>query len=50
MPGAAPLHPLPCARLVGVAEVPKVDDLFCDTFLMLPTNALAVMSCELEFF
>ena len=36
-------------RLVGAATVPKVDDIFLNTFLMLPSDALAVMSAELEF-
>lgn len=36
-------------RLVGVARVPKVDDVFLKTFLMLPTDALAVMKAELVF-
>jgi hypothetical protein len=34
-------------RLVGVARVPKVDDGFLNTFLMLPTDALAVMDAEI---
>jgi hypothetical protein len=34
---------------VGVARVPKVDDWFLNTFLMLPTDALAVMRAQLEF-
>ena len=38
------------SRLVGVAEVPPVEDLFMNTFLMLPTEALAVMKANLEFF
>jgi hypothetical protein len=38
-----------CCRLVGVARVPKVDDAFLSTFLMLPTDALAVMKAQLEF-
>ena len=38
------------ARLVGVAQVPKVDDdLLLNLFLMLPTDALAIMSAEFEF-
>lgn len=36
-------------RLVGVAEVPKTGDLFVDTFLFLPTDALAIMSADLVF-
>lgn len=36
-------------KLVGVARVPKVDDAFLSTFLMLPTDALAVMKAQLEF-
>jgi hypothetical protein len=37
-------------RLVGAAQVPKVDgDLFLNFFLMLPTDALAVLSAEFEF-
>lgn len=40
---------VPC-RLVGVARVPKVaGDVFLNTFLMLPTDALAIMRAELEF-
>jgi hypothetical protein len=34
---------------VGVARVPPVKDLLLDTFLMLPTDALAVMTATLEF-
>ena len=37
------------ARLVGVARVPKTGDGFLDGFLMLPTDALAVLSAELKF-
>jgi hypothetical protein len=37
------------ANLVGVARVPKTGDGFLDTFLMLPTDALAVLSAELNF-
>lgn len=37
------------ARLVGVARVPRVEELFTDTFLMLPTDALAILSAEFEF-
>ena len=38
------------ARLVGVAQVPRVDDdLLLNLFLMLPTDALAIMSAEFEF-
>ncbi|KAF6262445.1 hypothetical protein COO60DRAFT_1699303 [Scenedesmus sp. NREL 46B-D3] len=36
-------------KLVGVARVAKVDDAFLSTFLMLPTDALAVMKARLEF-
>lgn len=37
-------------RLAGVARVPKTDtDALLDTFLMLPTDALAVLSAELKF-
>jgi hypothetical protein len=36
-------------RLVGVARVPKVSEAFLDIFLMLPTDALAVMKATLEF-
>ncbi|KAI7845234.1 hypothetical protein COHA_001278 [Chlorella ohadii] len=37
------------ARLVGVARVPRTTDGFLNTFLMLPTDALAVLSAELKF-
>jgi hypothetical protein len=37
------------ARLVGVARVPPTSDAFINGFLMLPTDALAVLSAELEF-
>lgn len=37
------------ARLVGVARVPRTDDAFLNSFLMLPTDALAVLSAEIEF-
>jgi hypothetical protein len=38
------------ARLVGVARVPQVGgDILLNAFLQLPTDALAVLSCELEF-
>lgn len=37
------------ARLVGVARVPTTTDAFLNTFLMLPTDALAVLSAELQF-
>lgn len=47
---ANPGHiPSPSCRLVGVARVPPVKDLLLDTFLMLPTDALAVMTATLEF-
>lgn len=39
-------------RLVGVARVPKVDDpndWWTNLFLMLPTDALAVMDARFEF-
>jgi hypothetical protein len=36
-------------RLVGVARVPEVSEAFLDIFLMLPTDALAVMRATLEF-
>lgn len=35
------------ATLVGVARVPKVEDMFLNAFLFLPTDALAVMQAEL---
>ncbi|KAJ9527028.1 hypothetical protein QJQ45_025259 [Haematococcus lacustris] len=35
--------------LVGTATVDKTGDLFLDNFLLLPTDALAIMSAELEF-
>ncbi|GAB4820476.1 hypothetical protein N2152v2_007522 [Parachlorella kessleri] len=37
------------ARLVGVARVPRTEDGFLNSFLMLPTDALAVLSAEIEF-
>ncbi len=37
------------ARLVGVARVPRTEDTFLNTFLMLPTDALAVLSAEIQF-
>lgn len=37
------------ARLVGVARVPVTGDAFLDNFLMLPTDALAVLSAEIQF-
>lgn len=37
------------AKLVGVARVPTTGDSFLDTFLMLPTDCLAVLSAELKF-
>lgn len=37
------------ARLAGVASVPKTGDLFLDGFLLLPSEALAVLSAELRF-
>ncbi|KAJ9527556.1 hypothetical protein QJQ45_025831 [Haematococcus lacustris] len=36
-------------KLVGTATVDKTGDLFLDNFLLLPTDALAIMSAELEF-
>lgn len=36
-------------KLVGVARVPKVSEAFLDIFLMLPTDALAVMKAKLVF-
>ena len=41
-------HVLAC-RLVGVARVPRVDDLLLNTFLQLPTDALAIMSADISF-
>jgi hypothetical protein len=38
----------PC-RLAGVAGVEKTGDLFLDSFLLLPADALALMSADLEF-
>ncbi|CAI7792944.1 unnamed protein product [Closterium sp. NIES-54] len=35
--------------LVGVARVPPVNDSFLDTFLLLPTDVLAVLPAELRF-
>jgi len=35
--------------LVGVARVPRTGDSFLDSFLMLPTDALAVLSAEMKF-
>lgn len=37
------------AKLVGVARVPKTGDGFLDGFLMLPTDALAVLSADIDF-
>lgn len=34
-------------KLVGVARVPKTSDAFLNIFLMLPTDALAVLSAQL---
>ena len=34
-------------KLVGVARVPRVEERFLDTFLMLPTDALAELEAEL---
>lgn len=36
-------------RLVGVARVPTTTDPLLNTFLMLPTDALAVLSATLTF-
>eukprot|EP00899_Mesostigma_viride_P015977 jgi/Mesvir1/24380/Mv11049-RA.1 len=36
-------------KLVGVATVPKVDDFVLNTFLQLPTEALAVLAASIEF-
>jgi hypothetical protein len=41
--------PVRLRRLAGVATVPKVDDMFMDTFLMLPTDALAIMDACFTF-
>lgn len=45
----AVVYVLNACRLVGVARVPKVSEAFLDIFLMLPTDALAVMKAKLEF-
>ena len=37
------------ARLVGVARVPRTEDALLNAFLQLPTDALAVLSAELDF-
>lgn len=37
------------ARFAGVAKVPKTGDSFLDGFLLLPSEALAVLSAELRF-
>ena len=37
------------ARLAGVARVPRTEDPLLNNFLMLPTDALAVLSAELKF-
>ena len=36
-------------KLLGIARVPKTNDLFLDTFLMLPTDAFAMLSAEFVF-
>ncbi len=36
-------------KLAGVASVPKTGDGFLDSFLMLPSEALAVLSAEIQF-
>lgn len=41
--------PVLACRLVGVARVPRVDDLLLNTFLQLPTDALAIMSADISF-
>jgi hypothetical protein len=44
--------PLFAPRLVGVARVPRVEqenDWWTNLFLMLPTDALAVMDARFEF-
>jgi len=43
------IHAQGKARLVGVAQVPKTGDGFLDSFLMLPSEALAVLSADLQF-
>lgn len=43
------LHGDAKARLAGVAQVPKTGDSFLDSFLLLPSEALAVLSAELRF-
>lgn len=35
-------------KLAGVARVPKSGDWLVDTFLMTPTDAYALLSCELR--
>lgn len=37
------------AKLAGVAQVPKTGDGFLDSFLLLPSEALAVLSADLRF-
>lgn len=37
------------AKLAGVARVPKTGDGFLDSFLLLPSEALAVLSAEIRF-
>lgn len=37
------------AKLAGVAQVPKTGDGFLDSFLLLPSEALAVLSADLTF-
>ena len=36
-------------KLAGVARVPKTGDGFLDSFLLLPSEALAVLSAEIQF-
>jgi hypothetical protein len=36
-------------RLVGTSNVPKTGDFLLDAFLMLPTDALAVMDADMIF-
>jgi hypothetical protein len=37
------------AKLAGVARVPKTGDAFLDSFLLLPSEALAVLSADIRF-
>lgn len=36
-------------RMVGVARLASIDDLFMDTFLMMPTDCLADMAANITF-